>query len=121
MTPRDGRPMLPITDAFAIAMCIQASTWCFMEREPTSSSISLCGLVQDASAIRIVLSGAEGLAVDRDGDLVAEAGKFRLRKPAVYQDEDGKRTSIQAAYRLLPGTHEVQLKLGAYDAKRALV
>ena len=77
----------------------------------------------DPSAIRFALSGTDGLAVDHAGDLVTQAGgrEFRLRKPTVYQETGGKRVAVQASYRVLHGTHVIQVKLAAYDRRQRLV
>src|SRR5271157_741178 len=77
----------------------------------------------DPSVIRLAYSGTDGLTLDRAGDLVTKAGgrEFRLRKPVVYQDVSGKRVPVQAWYRILPRTQEIQVKLGAYDSKRAVI
>jgi hypothetical protein len=51
--------------------------------------------------------------------LTAADGEIRQRRPAVYQEANGKRTEIAASYKLA-GNGEVSLEVGTYDAHRAL-
>jgi uncharacterized protein (TIGR03437 family) len=75
----------------------------------------------DPSKIRIGYAGASRLRIDERGDLIlsTKTGDMVQKKPVVYQERDGVRTEIAAAYRLGRGT--VTLKIGDYDRSRALV
>jgi uncharacterized repeat protein (TIGR01451 family) len=71
----------------------------------------------DAAAIRFRVEGVDQPHVDRDGHLLA--GPVRLKKPVAYQEVEGRRLAVEAAYRL-EGS-EVTFRLGRYDRSRPLV
>jgi uncharacterized protein (TIGR03437 family) len=76
----------------------------------------------DPSKIRIGYTGASRLRIDDRGDLIlsTKTGDMVQKRPSVYQERDGVRTEIAAAYRLA-GRGTVTLKIGEYDRSRALV
>ncbi len=76
----------------------------------------------DAGSIRLKYRGARSLSVDKDGSLVfeLERGKLREAPPIVYQQIDGERVAVAASYRLI-GDGVVAFRLGDYDAARTLV
>ena len=75
----------------------------------------------DPSQIRLTYRGIKDLKIDQHGNLVLTTadGEIRQQRPAVYQEVNGKRTEIAAAYKLA-GNGEVSLEMGAYDARRTL-
>jgi uncharacterized protein (TIGR03437 family) len=75
----------------------------------------------DPSRIRVAYSGLKNLRIDKEGNLLlaAESGEIRQRRPAVYQEIDGKRTEVAASYRLA-GHGEIGIDVAAYDARRGL-
>lgn len=77
----------------------------------------------DPGPIALTVGGAEALAIDSNGDLVATlAGGHTLRqhRPVAYQTgAGGRRTPVDAAFRL--DGDEVRFDLGAYDPARRLV
>ena len=76
----------------------------------------------DPSSIHIAYEGITRLRLDPNGDLVlsSKSGDIRQRAPKVYQDVDGHRTEIAAAYKL-DGRKTVGLALAAYDRTRPLI
>ncbi len=76
----------------------------------------------DPTAIRLGIQGAESLGLDGQGDIVLQtsAGAVRLRKPVIYQEAHGARTSIAGEYRLR-GPNVIGFQVGAYDARHPLV
>jgi hypothetical protein len=52
--------------------------------------------------------------------VLSERGEARLRRPVVYQNVDGERRKVPAAY-VRRGAREVGFALGAYDRSRPLV
>lgn len=72
--------------------------------------------------IRMVVAGATAAALDREGNLrlAADGGEMVLRRPVAYQDRDGVREPVDAAYHL-SRDHEVRIALGPYDPARELV
>ena len=80
----------------------------------------------DPSEVRFTLTGAEQLELNVSGDLVASAAgeKVILRRPAAYQEIDGKKIKVESAFRLdhsLPSGPVVSFQLGNYDPERQLV
>lgn len=77
-----------------------------------------------ANPARILLeySGADRVSVDANGDLMVRSADAELREqaPVAYQESDGVRHPIEAAYRVLPG-NTVAFDLGDYDAALPLV
>ena len=52
--------------------------------------------------------------------LVAADGEIRQRRPVVYQEIEGRRTSVKASYRLARNG-DVRIDVGAYDTHRPLI
>ncbi len=76
----------------------------------------------DAKMIRLRYHTADHVDVDEHGDLVIQLGGqvLRQKKPTVYQEIEGARREIGAAYTLLENG-EVGFDLDVYDASRPLV
>ncbi|HMH53502.1 MAG TPA: SBBP repeat-containing protein [Candidatus Acidoferrum sp.] len=76
----------------------------------------------DPSVIRLAFRGAESLEVDANGDLILQTrgGEFRLQKPLVYQDINGRRTEISGGY-VIQDEDRVGFKVAAYDPTEPLV
>lgn len=76
----------------------------------------------DFRAIRLDLTGQQGLRVEDSGDLVieTEAGEIRWKKPEIYQDVNGTRRSIDGRFRIA-NSRTVTFEVGAYDFARTLV
>ncbi len=72
----------------------------------------------DPTAIRMHLDGATPLRVASNGDLTA--GPITLRKPAVFQEANGTRTSISGDFALAAGG-AVEFRVGPYDRTKPLV
>jgi uncharacterized protein (TIGR03437 family) len=82
----------------------------------------------DPASIRLKFSGASSLAVDASGDLVLRTagGEIRMRKPVIYQEANGGRTTVEGRYSIRnPQSairkQEVGFELGDYDRERPLV
>lgn len=79
----------------------------------------------DPGAIALKFEGANALRVDPSGDLILEtaSGQLRQRLPRVYQDWDGKRIEIPAAYRVSGRSPDatVRIAVHGYDTTRPLV
>ncbi len=71
--------------------------------------------------IRLAYRGAADVRVARGGELevTTPAGGFRDDKPYVYQEVDGRKVEVSAAYDL--EGKEYGFRLGAYDRSRVLV
>ncbi len=76
----------------------------------------------DPARIRIAYEGTSRLRLDQNGDLIlsTKTGDLRQRSPKVYQDIDGHRVEIAAAYKL-DGRKNVGLALAAYDRTKPLI
>ncbi len=76
----------------------------------------------DPSLFRLGLADASALRIDTSGDLVLALGTsvLRLRQPRAYQETEGRRHTIAAAYRELGGG-EAGFEIGAYDPDLPLV
>ena len=76
----------------------------------------------DPKTIGLGFKGAKRLATDAAGNLVlaSSAGDVVLHKPVAYQEKDGKREIVEAAF-LVKNRNEVGMNLGAYDRGRELV
>jgi hypothetical protein len=74
-----------------------------------------------ASAITLRWSGARGLRVESNGDLLFRVGSHELRqpKPVAFQIVDGKRRDVAADY-TLQRDGRVGFRLGPYDTSLAL-
>jgi hypothetical protein len=67
--------------------------------------------------------GADRIRIDASGDLLlhTSSGVLRQRKPVVYQEVDGVRRHIDAAYQAIEGRRQVAFRVGRYDRARVLV
>jgi Beta-propeller repeat/Methyltransferase domain len=76
----------------------------------------------DPKKIELRLQGAEKLALDSRGNLVAGTanGDLLLRRPTAYQEANGKRTEVAANF-LLRGSGSVGIRVGAYDHQQELI
>jgi Beta-propeller repeat len=76
----------------------------------------------DPSVIRLQFGGVQSLVVDAAGDLVLaiEKGQMRLDRPVAYQELNGVRHMVSAAWVTL-GSNEAGFRLGSYDRSRTLV
>ena len=76
----------------------------------------------DPKTIGMGFKGAQKLATDASGNLLlaSSAGNVVLHKPVAYQEKDGQRELVDAAFQVKSG-NEVGLQLGAYDRGRELV
>lgn len=74
------------------------------------------------SPINLGFSGARKIATDASGNLLlsSASGDVVLHKPVAYQEKNGKRREIAAAF-VQVSTNQVGLSLGAYDHRRELV
>jgi hypothetical protein len=76
----------------------------------------------DPSRIRLAWRGAEAVSLNAAGQLEVSTplGGFREDKPYVFQEVDGARVEVPAAYRL-EGRNGFRFELGAYDPAKPLV
>jgi hypothetical protein len=76
----------------------------------------------DPKAIRLSFEGADKVEVDGQGDLLLRVAdkELRMRKPVVYQENDGVKQEIAGGY-ALRGGREIGFDIAAYDATRPLV
>ena len=76
----------------------------------------------DAKQVRMRFEGAKRLRLSADGNLavVANDGELTFHKPVVYQNIEGKRTTVKGRYVLL-AKDEVGFVLGSYDTRQDLV
>lgn len=72
-------------------------------------------------SIRVRVAGAKALRVDESGALIAETrfGELRSNSPVAYQEIEGTRVPVSAAYRLIGD--EYGFGLGEYDAKLPVI
>ncbi len=77
---------------------------------------------RDPRKIRLGFSGVRDLSIDKTGALVLEtaAGEIRQAPPVAYQEIDGRRQPVEAAY-VLKKQREVSFKVGDYDPSKTLV
>jgi hypothetical protein len=77
---------------------------------------------RDPRPIELEISGATGMHLDRDGNLVLEtpAGTLLWRKPVAYQFDGGERRVVESGY-ALRGRRRVGFELARYDRARPLV
>jgi hypothetical protein len=75
----------------------------------------------DPGRIGLRIEARRGLSLTPEGDLVVRAGDLEVRqhRPVAYQQSGGRRTPVEASYRLKG--KEVGFQLGAYDRSRPLV
>ena len=87
----------------------------------------LLGPGADPSRIRLEYRGATAVRLDEAGQLVVTTpfGELHESAPYVYQERDGQRIEVAAAYDLVvveeTGTAQVGFRLAAYDPTRPLV
>ncbi len=76
----------------------------------------------DPSVIQINFAGAQGLRVDKRGDLwlQTKAGEMRQTKPSIFQEVNGVRKPVNGGYVLKRG-NRVGFKISRYDRHKALV
>src|SRR5579863_1618361 len=76
----------------------------------------------DPSRIRLRVDGAEAMTLDEQGDLwiATRSGKSRQRRPALYQEIDGRRVEVAGGYRITEN-NQVAFWVGNYDHARKLV
>src|SRR5437899_9675053 len=76
----------------------------------------------DPKAITLAFGGVDGAAIDALGDLVlrADGSEVRLRKPVVYQEQNGQRAVIPTLY-VLKAERQVAFEVAAYDATKPLI
>jgi hypothetical protein len=81
----------------------------------------------DPSAIRLAYRGATAVRLDPDGSLLVDTpvGEIREQAPIAYQEVDGQRVDVAAAFELEPaadlGRQTYRFQLGEYDRARELV
>ena len=75
----------------------------------------------EPETIKIKLSGGKKLRVSESGELEVETeqGTVRFSKPVAFQEEEGKRESVEAAY-VVRGK-EYGFKVGEYDRAKEVV
>lgn len=76
----------------------------------------------DPSAIILGLEGADGLRVNEQGELemVTSLGLLKFTKPVAWQEIDGQRRDVEAAYRLIGGG-TYGFTVGTYDPAYELI
>ncbi len=76
----------------------------------------------DPRLIRLAFRGAQGLQIDRNGDLVlrSDIGQVRQQRPFTYQIVDGIRREIPARY-LITNEQQVGFEVGEYDRRLPLI
>jgi len=76
----------------------------------------------DPNHIRLHVEGAQGLSLNREGELVMAlpGGAIQMLPPVAYQQVGQKKHLVAARY-LLENGNQVALRLGDYDRSRALV
>lgn len=77
----------------------------------------------DPHRIRLSLAGADHIQLDPSGDLSLRIARqeVQLKRPVIYQEQDGVRTNITGRYRLSHNNSEVQLEIGSYDHNLPLI
>jgi uncharacterized protein (TIGR03437 family) len=75
----------------------------------------------DPGRIRMIFEGTEQVRIDRKGDLVIGAGdyEYRHKKPAIYQEVDGRRVLIDGRWTL--HGREGGFQIGNYDHGKEVV
>lgn len=78
----------------------------------------------DPTQIRLSLTGADSVSIDRDGALTMRVREkeIRLKRPFIYQERDGVRREIRGGYALTgKNKRTVTFKLDRYDRSLPLV
>lgn len=75
----------------------------------------------DPKQIRITFENADGLRIDKDGDLVITSGngEYRHKRPSLYQQIDGRRVPVRGSW-ILRG-NESSFRIGSYDHGKELI
>jgi len=91
-------------------------------RGPKLESEFLVAAGADPNQIRLEYPGADRIFIDARGDLVVQCAAAELREqaPVAYQEFEGVRHPVEAAYRILGG-NTIAFDLGDYDATLPLV
>ena len=73
-------------------------------------------------SIKIKIEGAKSLKINEAGELEVETGLgvVKFTKPSAYQEINGKRVKVAAAYTLL-SKYVYGFKVGSYDKKETLI
>jgi hypothetical protein len=76
----------------------------------------------DPAQIGLTFTGIDRAELDRNGDLILQAGgaAVRQRRPQMYQEIDGRRQSVAGDF-VLKSANEVAFRVGTYDRQHALV
>jgi sugar lactone lactonase YvrE len=76
----------------------------------------------DTKQIKLRFSGANGLRLDRSGNLrvIADEGDVVFQRPTVYQEKNGRHVPVDGRFTLL-ADQTVGFKVGSYDRGKALV
>lgn len=77
---------------------------------------------RDPSVIAVRVEGAQRLELAGNGDLllVTRGGPLRLRRPTIYQEQEGVRHPVAGAF-VLKGEREFGFELGSYDPGLPLI
>ncbi len=81
----------------------------------------------DPGQVRLAYRGATAVRIEAGGSLVVDTplGEIREKAPFAYQEVDGRRVEVAAAFELdestEPGLHAYRFRLGDYDPERELV
>jgi hypothetical protein len=72
--------------------------------------------------IGMAFPDAHAVHIDSNGDLLIRVagGEIRHRKPAIYQDINGRRATIHGRY-VLTGSRAVRIEVARYDHSRPLI
>lgn len=75
----------------------------------------------DPKAIRLTFAGEESLSIDKQGNLVIQAGREKVvqKVPVVYQEANGTRQPVAGSY-VKKGKHEVGFQVASYDTGKTL-
>ena len=75
----------------------------------------------EPNAIRLAFAGEETLSIDKQGNLVIQAGREKVvqKAPVVYQEVNGTRQPVAGSY-VKKGKHEVGFKVASYDTGKTL-
>ena len=76
----------------------------------------------DPRVIRLVFDGVQRMTVSAEGGLILQVagGEIRQHKPIAYQEVDGVRKRVDAAY-VLAASRQLTFSVGAYDRSRPLI
>jgi hypothetical protein len=77
----------------------------------------------EPSQIRLSFEGASGLQIDDKGDLILIVGsdKIHLRRPVIYQTDNGGRHLAVDGHFVKRSSHEAGFEVARYDRSRVLV